>query len=92
MELPELDVAEVREMAERIARKHKDAAATMWIGTFHAFGLDLIRRFHADIGLAADPRIPPVDRSIPRVPRGWATLTGGVRDGSRFAVTRVRAD
>ena len=27
------------EMAERIAVKHKDAAAAMWIGTFHAFGL-----------------------------------------------------
>ena len=43
------------EMAERIARKHKGAAAAMWIGTFHAFGLDLIRRFHAEIGLPGDP-------------------------------------
>ena len=44
-------------MAERIARKHKGAAAAMWIGTFHAFGLDLIRRFHAEIGLSGDPRM-----------------------------------
>lgn len=44
------------EMAERIARKRKDAAA-MWIGTFHAFGLDLIRRFHAELGLPRDPRM-----------------------------------
>lgn len=44
-----------REMAERVARKHKDAAAAMWIGTFHAFGLDLIRRFHAELGLPKDP-------------------------------------
>lgn len=43
------------EMAERIARKHKDAAAAMWIGTFHAFGLDLIRRFYAELGLPRDP-------------------------------------
>ena len=34
------------EMAERIALKRKDAAAAMWCGTFHAFGLDLIRRFY----------------------------------------------
>ncbi|MFX7784555.1 UvrD-helicase domain-containing protein, partial [Acinetobacter baumannii] len=34
------------EMAERIARKRPEAAAAMWIGTFHAFGLDIIRRFH----------------------------------------------
>lgn len=45
------------EMAERIARKHKDAAAAMWIGTFHAFGLDLIRRFHGELGLPTDPRM-----------------------------------
>jgi hypothetical protein len=38
------------EMADRIARKHREAAAAMWIGTFHAFGLDLIRRFHTELG------------------------------------------
>jgi len=45
------------EMAERIARKNKDAAVAMWIGTFHAFGLDIIRRFHKDLGLPKDPRL-----------------------------------
>jgi superfamily I DNA/RNA helicase len=45
------------EMADRIAKKHKDAAAAMWIGTFHAFGLDLIRRFHVELGLPKDPRM-----------------------------------
>lgn len=45
------------EMSERIARKNKDAAAAMWIGTFHAFGLDIIRRFHAELGLTDDPRM-----------------------------------
>ncbi|MGD0207522.1 MAG: UvrD-helicase domain-containing protein [Verrucomicrobiota bacterium] len=45
------------EMAERIARKHKDATAAMWIGTFHAFGLDIIRRFHKELGLSQDPRM-----------------------------------
>jgi superfamily I DNA/RNA helicase len=45
------------EMAVRIARKHKHAAAAMWIGTFHAFGLDLIRRFHPELGLPKDPRM-----------------------------------
>lgn len=43
------------EMAERIARKNKEAAAAMWIGTFHAFGLDVIRRFHNELGLPKDP-------------------------------------
>lgn len=45
------------EMAERISRKHKEAAAAMWIGTFHAFGLDLVRRFHSELGLPKDPRL-----------------------------------
>jgi superfamily I DNA/RNA helicase len=45
------------EMAERIARKQSEAAAAMWIGTFHAFGLDIIRRFHAELGLPKDPRM-----------------------------------
>jgi len=45
------------EMADRIARKHKSAAAAMWIGTFHAFGFDVIRRFHTELGLPKDPRM-----------------------------------
>ena len=45
------------EMAERIADKHEDAAAAMWIGTFHAFGLDLVRRFHSELCLPQDPRL-----------------------------------
>ncbi|MBK1718120.1 UvrD-helicase domain-containing protein [Thiocystis violacea] len=49
------------EMAERIARKEPEAAAAMWIGTFHAFGLDIIRRFHVELGLPRDPRM--IDRT-----------------------------
>ena len=45
------------EMAERIARKRPEAAAAMWIGTFHAFGLDIIRRFQTELGLSKDPRM-----------------------------------
>ncbi|MCL2330276.1 MAG: ATP-dependent helicase [Phycisphaerae bacterium] len=45
------------EMAERIARRHPEAAHAMWIGTFHAFGLDLIRRFRQELGFEADPRM-----------------------------------
>lgn len=48
------------EMAERIGRKRPDAAAALWVGTFHAFGLDLIRRFHTELGFEKDPRM--IDR------------------------------
>src|SRR5262249_983971 len=56
-----------REMAERIAAKNKDAAAAMWIGTFHAFGLDLIRRFHAEAGLPKDPRLMDRTEAVDRL-------------------------
>jgi superfamily I DNA/RNA helicase len=45
------------EMAGRLARKRPVEASAMWIGTFHAFGLDIIRRFHAELGLPANPRL-----------------------------------
>jgi superfamily I DNA/RNA helicase len=45
------------EMAERIARKNPTAAAAMWIGTFHAFGLDIVRRFAPQLGVPKEPRM-----------------------------------
>ena len=45
------------EMAERIARVDSSAAAAMWIGTFHSFGLDLVRRFHDKLNLPQSPRM-----------------------------------
>lgn len=45
------------EMTERIARKNPDAAAAMWMGTFHAFGLDIVRRFAPQLGLPNEPRM-----------------------------------
>ena len=44
------------ELLERIAAAVPNAAPNIWIGTFHAFGLDLIRRYHDKLGLPADPR------------------------------------
>jgi Zn-dependent peptidase ImmA (M78 family) len=49
------------ELSERIAARHPQAAACLWIGTFHGFGLDVIRRFHERLGLPPDPRL--IDRT-----------------------------
>lgn len=49
------------ELCERIAASDPVAAAAMWIGTFHAFGLDIVRRFHDRLGLPPDPRL--IDRT-----------------------------
>lgn len=63
------------ELSERLAASNPTAAAAMWIGTFHAFGLDLVRRFHDKLGLPPDPRL--IDKSeaielledeLPRLP------------------------
>jgi superfamily I DNA/RNA helicase len=49
------------ELATRLAAAMPDAAPRIWIGTFHAFGLDLVRRYHDRLGLPSDPTL--FDRS-----------------------------
>jgi DNA helicase-2/ATP-dependent DNA helicase PcrA len=49
------------ELAERLALAAPDAAPRIWIGTFHAFGLDLVRRHHDRLGLSPNPTL--FDRS-----------------------------
>ncbi len=43
------------ELSERLHKAAPDAAPRIWIGTFHAFGLDLLRRYHDLLKLPADP-------------------------------------
>lgn len=49
------------ELSERISATAPDQASRIWMGTFHAFGLDLVRRFHDRLGLSPNP--PLLDRS-----------------------------
>ncbi len=49
------------ELTERLVATVPDAAERIWVGTFHAFGLDLIRRYHDRLGLTPNP--PLFDRS-----------------------------
>ena len=48
-------------LAKRLLTIVPDAAPRIWVGTIHAFGLDLLRRHHESLGLPADPRL--FDRS-----------------------------
>ncbi|OWZ90582.1 hypothetical protein B9J07_27500 [Sinorhizobium sp. LM21] len=48
------------ELMERISATNPDAATAMWCGTFHAFGLDIIKRFADEIDM------PPVPTMIDR--------------------------
>lgn len=49
------------ELAARLAVAAADAAPRLWIGTIHAFGLDLIRRHHDRLDLPPNPTL--FDRS-----------------------------
>jgi Zn-dependent peptidase ImmA (M78 family) len=80
-----------REMAERIAAKNKDAAAAMWIGTFHAFGLDLIRRFHLELGLPKDPRLMDRTEAVDRLEAAFPGL-GLVHYQNLYDPTQTIAD
>lgn len=43
------------EVNERVAEAAPDASAKIWIGTFHALGLDLVRRYHDRFSLPPKP-------------------------------------
>ena len=45
------------ELAERIGDVAATAIPRLWMGTFHAFGLDFIRRHHDKLGLPSDPML-----------------------------------
>jgi DNA helicase-2/ATP-dependent DNA helicase PcrA len=50
------------EMRERVERFAYDAASKIWIGTFHAFGLELLRRYWQEAALPPRARVlDPVD-------------------------------
>lgn len=50
------------EVRERVARVAPAAAPLLWMGTFHAFGLDLLRKYGNRIGLPSNPPVlDPVD-------------------------------
>ena len=45
------------EMRERLSATNSEAAIQMWVGTFHAFGLELIKKWPAALGRAGAVRV-----------------------------------
>lgn len=45
------------EMRERVARSQPETAPRIWMGTFHAFGLELLRRYGTRLGLPPRPDV-----------------------------------
>jgi superfamily I DNA/RNA helicase len=62
------------ELSERIAGLRPDAASAMWIGTFHAFGLDLVRRYHRQLGFSKEPRMMDRSEAITALEREYLAL------------------
>jgi superfamily I DNA/RNA helicase/CRISPR/Cas system-associated exonuclease Cas4 (RecB family) len=44
-------------MRERVARARPDAAPEIWMGTFHAYGLELLRKYGSRVGLGPKPDV-----------------------------------
>lgn len=49
------------ELTDRVAEQLPDEAPLIWTGTFHAFGLELLRKHHELVGL--EPEVRVLDRS-----------------------------
>lgn len=62
------------ELSDRIAALRPDAAPAMWIGTFHAFGLDIVRRHHRQLGFAKEPRMMDRSEAIAIMEREYLAL------------------
>jgi DNA helicase-2/ATP-dependent DNA helicase PcrA len=45
------------ELRERVAAKVPESAPSLWIGTFHSFGLDIVHKFHNFLSLSNNPSI-----------------------------------
>ena len=63
------------ELTERIAMAAEADSSQIWVGTFHAFGLDLLRRFYDRLELPEEPKlfdrsdaIEVLEESLPTLP------------------------
>ena len=45
------------EMRERLSAMNADAAIEMWVGTFHAFGLELLTKWPSSVGRTSNVRV-----------------------------------
>ena len=62
------------EMSDRALDTWPEAAGTAWIGTFHSFGLDIVRRFHDRLKLPVDPRLIDATEAIALLEEEFARL------------------
>ncbi len=83
------------ELRGRIARVAPDAAPRLWVGTFHAFALDLLRRWGERVGLPPGFAVfDPADARLafsPAVPSLALDHYGDRNDPTRHVIALQRA-
>lgn len=52
-----------QELSERVSAAVPEKAANIWTGTFHAFGLELIRKYHDHPAFGLPPDVGVIDKS-----------------------------
>lgn len=62
------------ELSERVQRAAGPRAVNIWTGTFHAFGLDTIRKHHALFGVSDDPKVVDSSESVAMLEEALPTL------------------
>ena len=62
------------ELVERLAQSMPAEATRIWAGTFHAFGLDIVRRYHDRLGLTANPTLFDRSDTIEALEEAFPTL------------------
>ena len=62
------------EMSDRALPIWPEAAGAAWIGTFHSFGLDIVRRFHDHLDLPDEPRLIDPTEAITLLEEEFARL------------------
>ena len=62
------------EMSDRALAIWPKAAGAAWIGTFHSFGLDIVRRFHDRLDLPNEPRLIDPTEAITLLEEEFARL------------------
>lgn len=62
------------EMRERLSESHRDAAIEMWVGTFHAFGLEMVLKWPGRIGRTENVKILDHTAALALLERNLAKL------------------
>lgn len=63
------------ELVERLQSAGIDVATDVWAGTFHAFGLEFLRKYHQRFGLDSDVHVADLLTSMTMLAGGLSQLT-----------------